>query len=82
MANAETDAAKKQSYLKNLITSYKFLASYNLAKKDDEKAKEYFNKILELDPNDADVKKALEGPAPTSSKPAAKAPVKKKTTGK
>ena len=82
MANAETDAAKKQSYLKNLITSYKFLASYNLAKKNDEKAKEYFNKILELDPNDADVKKALEGPTTTPSKPAAKAPAKKKTAGK
>ena len=86
LANAETDAAKKQSYQKNLITSYKFLASYNLAKKDDAKAKEYFNKVLELDPNDADVKKALEGPkvAPATTRPAtkpaaAKAPVKKKS---
>ena len=83
LANAETDAAKKQSYQKNLITSYKFLASYNLAKKDDAKAKEYFNKVLELDPNDADVKKAMEGPKPapaaTPAKPATpKPPVKKK----
>jgi tetratricopeptide (TPR) repeat protein len=85
LATAETDAAKKQSYQKNLITSYKFLASYNLAKKDDAKAKEYFNKVLELDPNDADVKKALEGPKPaaTPATPAApKAPVKKKVAGK
>lgn len=85
LANAETDAAKKQSYQKNLVTSYKFLASYYLAKKDDEKAKEYFNKVLEIDPNDADVKKALEGPKeapPATTKPAAKAPVKKKTAGK
>ena len=81
LATAETDAAKKQSYQKNLITSYKFLASYNLAKKDDAKAKEYFNKVLELDPNDADVKKALAPPAapttPTAPMPP-KVPVKKK----
>ena len=85
LATAETDAAKKQSYQKNLITSYKFLASYNLAKKDDAKAKEYFNKVLELDPNDADVKKALEGPkaAPAPApKAATKAPVKKKPATK
>ncbi|WP_460968913.1 tetratricopeptide repeat protein [Spirosoma migulaei] len=88
LANAETDAAKKQSYQKNLITSYKFLASYNLAKKDDAKAKEYFNKVLELDPNDADVKKALEGPKPAAAPtkpaatPATKAPVKKKVADK
>ncbi|MFD2932409.1 tetratricopeptide repeat protein [Spirosoma flavum] len=79
LATAETDATKKQSYQKNLVTAYKFLASYNLAKKDDAKAKEYFNKVLEIDPNDADVKKALEGPkaaaAPTKS--ATKAPIKK-----
>ncbi len=84
LANAETDATKKQSYQKNLVTAYKFLASYNLAKKDDVKAKEYFNKVLEIDPNDADVKKALEGPkaAPAPVKPAPKAPVKKKEAGK
>jgi len=85
LANAETDAAKKQSYQKNLITSYKFLASYNLAKKDDGKAKEYFNKVLELDPNDADVKKALEGPKAAPEPPAKttpKAPIKKKTATK
>ncbi|GAB3576307.1 hypothetical protein GCM10027578_41970 [Spirosoma luteolum] len=83
-ATAEKDPAKRESYKKNLITSYKFLASYNLAKKDDAKAKEYFNKVLELDPNDADVKKALEGPkaaapAKAATKPAAKAPAKKKS---
>lgn len=84
LANAEPDAAKKQAYQKNLITSYKFLASYNLAKKDEAKAKEYFNKVLELDPNDADVQKALNPvkatPKPVAkpaAKPAAKAPVRK-----
>jgi tetratricopeptide (TPR) repeat protein len=85
MATAETDSTKKQSYQKNLITSYKFLASYNLAKKDDAKAKEYFNKVLEIDPNDADVQKALNPvkattkPAakPATTKPGTKAPVKK-----
>lgn len=80
MATAETDSTKAQSYRKPLITSYKFLASYNLAKKDDAKAKEYFNKVLELDPNDADVQKALNpvkvAPKPTA-KPGTKAPAKK-----
>ncbi len=87
MANAETDPTKKQSYQKNLVTAYKFLASYNLAKKDDAKAKEYFNKVLEINPDDADVKKALEGPkvAPTPKpgvKPASKAPVKRSTASR
>jgi tetratricopeptide (TPR) repeat protein len=80
LANAEPDSTKKQAYQKNLITSYKFLASYNLAKKDEAKAKEYFNKVLELDPNDADVQRAL-NPVKTTPKPAAKpgtkAPAKK-----
>ena len=81
MANAEPDSTKKLSYQKNLVTSYKFLASYNLAKKDEAKAKEYFNKVLEIDPNDADVKKALD-PAKPAAKPAAKAPVKKSSASK
>lgn len=81
-ATAETDAAKKESYKKNLISTYKTLASYSLAKKDDAKAKDYFNKVLELDPNDADVKKALEAPkaAPAGKsgvKPAPKATARK-----
>ncbi|WP_460983764.1 tetratricopeptide repeat protein [Spirosoma fluminis] len=84
-ANAEADAAKKQSYQKYMITAYKALAGYNLARKDDAKAKEYFNKVLEIDPNDADVKKALEGPkaaapgAKPGAKPTTKAPAKKST---
>ncbi len=81
MATAETDSTKAQSYRKPLITSYKFLASYNLAKKDEAKAKEYFNKVLELDPNDADVQKAL-NPVKAAPKPATKAPVKKSAASK
>ncbi len=89
LATAEPDSTKKLSYRKNLITSYKFLASYNLSKKDETKANEYFNKVLELDPNDADVKKALNpvkaAPVPAvkpTTKPAAKAPAKKAGAGK
>ena len=83
LASAETDPTKKQAYQKNLITSYKFLVSYYQTKNDDQKAKGYLNKILELDPNDADAKKALEGPtvAPSKAAPAKSAP-KKKTAGK
>ncbi|GAA4411778.1 hypothetical protein GCM10023187_38070 [Nibrella viscosa] len=82
LANNEiaADASKKAQYQRNLITAYKFLASYNLAKKDEAKAKEYFTKVLELDPNDKDVKAALEAPK-TPATPAAKpkAPAKKTT---
>lgn len=81
-ATAETDPAKKESYKKNLISSYKALASYSLAKKDDAKAKEYFNKVLELDPNDPDVKKALEAPKATpAARPGAK-PATRTTTAR
>jgi tetratricopeptide (TPR) repeat protein len=76
MATAETDSTKAQSYRKPLITSYKFLATSALAKKDEAKAKEYFNKVLELDPNDADVQKAL-NPVKTAPKPAATRPATK-----
>lgn len=86
LATAETDSVKAQPYRKPLITSYKFLATHSLAKKDDAKAKEYFNKVLELDPNDADVQKALNpvkaAPKPTTrpvTKPAAKSPAKRST---
>jgi len=74
-ATAETDQKAKDSYKKPLITSYKFLASYYGSKNDDAKAKEYFNKVLELDPNDADVQKAL-NPAPAKAAPAKAAPKK------
>lgn len=74
-ANAETDPKTKEQYKKPLITSYKFLASYYDSKNDDAKAKEYFNKVLELDPNDADVQKAL-NPTPAKAAPAKAAPKK------
>lgn len=35
----------------NLITAYNYLAIVSLTQKDEVKAKEYFNKVLELDPN-------------------------------
>ncbi|MBD2699749.1 tetratricopeptide repeat protein [Spirosoma sp. BT702] len=82
------DSSDKTDYKRYLITSYKALAGFSILKKDDEKAKEYFNKVLELDPNDESVKKALEGPkappTPTpTTKPASKAaPAKKKVASK
>ncbi|MGF7216696.1 tetratricopeptide (TPR) repeat protein [Spirosoma lacussanchae] len=83
------DSTDKTDYKRYLITAYKALAGFNIAKKDDAKAKEYFDKVLELNPNDADVKKALEGPkvAPTpttrpGAKPATKAPAKKSSASK
>lgn len=82
------DSSDKTDYKRYLITSYKALAGFSLLKKDDAKAKEYFNKVLELDPNDESVKKALEGPkAPPAStrpaaKPAPKAPAKKKVASR
>ena len=78
------DSTDKTDYKRYLITSYKALAGFALLKKDDGKAKEYFDKVLTLDPNDESVKKAMEGPkaAPTPAKPATKAPVKKKPATK
>ncbi len=80
------DSSDKTDYKRYLITSYKALAGFSLLKKDDAKAKEYFDKVLAIDPNDESVKKALEGPkpAPTSApaRPASKAPAKKKTAVK
>ncbi len=81
------DSTDKTDYKRYLITSYKSLAGFSLLKKDDGKAKEYFNKVLELDPNDESVKKALEDPKPAAPAAPAKAapkaaPVKKKVAGK
>ena len=75
------DSTDKTDYKKYLITSYKALAGFSILKKDDQKAKEYFDKVLAIDPNDESVKKAMEGPktAPTPAKAAPKAaPAKKK----
>lgn len=63
--NPETGATKKEQNRKYLITSYKYLISDAIAKKDDGKAKDYANKVLELDPNDKDAKDFLEGPKST-----------------
>ena len=82
------DSSDKTDYKKYLITSYKALAGFSLLKKDDVKAKEYFDKVLALDPNDESVKKAMEGPrvAPTTTRPASKpkpkAPAKKTTASR
>ena len=82
------DSSDKTDYKKYLITSYKALAGFSLLKKDDSKAKEYFDKVLTLDPNDESVKKALEGPKATppasrpTAKPSPKAPAKKKVVSK
>ncbi|WP_461149254.1 tetratricopeptide repeat protein [Spirosoma pulveris] len=79
------DETDKTDYKRYLITAYKALAGFALLKKDDAKAKEYFDKVLALDPNDESVKKALEGPkaAPAPAKGAPKAaPAKKKVADK
>ncbi|MCX6214439.1 tetratricopeptide repeat protein [Spirosoma sp.] len=77
------DEADKTDYKRYLITAYKALAGFALLKKDDAKAKEYFDKVLALDPNDESVKKALEGPKAAPAKAAPKAaPAKKKVADK
>jgi len=81
------DSSDKTDYKKYLVTSYKALAGFSILKKDDAKAKEYFEKVLAIDPNDESVKKALAGPketpAPTkpAGKTAPKSPAKKSTAG-
>ena len=81
---AETDKVANKA---NLITSYRVLGSYSYIKnKDEAKAKEWYNKVLELEPTDAyalDFFKALLPPppapavAPKAKTPAKKAPAKK-----
>lgn len=82
-ATTEPDAAKKQTYQKYLVPTYKLLASYSLAKKDETKAKEYIAKVREIDPNDKDAKAFLEGPKATpGAKTDSKTTVKKASTSK
>ncbi|QJW91679.1 tetratricopeptide repeat protein [Spirosoma taeanense] len=68
----QPDSTQKTDYSRYLVTAYKALAGFSLQQKDEAKAKEYFNKVLEINPNDADVKRALEGPkaAPATKQPA------------
>ena len=83
-ANPETGATTKEQNRKYLITSYKYLIQNSIAKKDDAKAKDYANKVLELDPNDQAAKDFLNPPAPAAKpagKPAAK-PAPKKGSAK
>lgn len=71
------DAAKAPQFNRLLMQSYNLLAADAVARKDDVKAKEYANKILAIDPNDARAKAFLEEPKPAPVAPAAKpAPAK------
>ncbi|WP_128548455.1 tetratricopeptide repeat protein [Larkinella soli] len=73
------DAAKKETYKKNMMTAYKFLSSYYASKNDATKSREYLTKAAELDPTDTDVQNALN---PQATKPAAKPAAKPATTKK
>lgn len=48
-------------YASDAKTIYNYLGNHCLDQKDTAKAKEYFNKYLELDPNNADYRKFVEG---------------------
>lgn len=67
--------------LKNLTDAYNYVASYYSAKGDKEKAKEYLNKTLAIDPQNAAATqnlKLLSGAAPAApaASPAKKAPIR------
>ena len=72
-------------YKPQVIGSYKyFVAYYANIKKDNAKAIEYCDKILALDPTDADAlnnKTALQAPAPKQTRPAATKPAAKTKSG-
>ena len=72
-------------YKPQVIGSYKyFVAYYANIKKDNAKAIEYCDKILALDPTDADAlnnKTALQAPAPKQTRPAATKPAAKTKPG-
>ncbi len=83
-ANPETGATTREQNRKYLITAYRYLIQNSIAKKDDAKARDYANKVLELDPNDKDAKDFLNPPAPATpskqAKPAAKPAPKKRVS--
>ena len=87
-ATAPKDSSDKTDYTRYLITAYKALAGLSTLQKDETKADEYLRKVLELNPDDADAKKALEGPTTTpatakpGAKPVKKSPVKKSSASK
>ena len=83
-ANPETGATTRDQNRRYLIVAYRYLTRNSIMKKDDAKAKDYANKVLELDPNDKDAKEFLNptpvAPAKPTAKPAAKPAPKKKGT--
>lgn len=54
-------AQDPSKYTSDAKTIYNYLGNYYLDQKDVAKAKEYFNKYLTLDPNNADYRKFVEG---------------------
>lgn len=58
MLEASQDPSR---YASDAKTMYNYLGNYYLDQKDVETAKKYFNKYLELDPNNADYRKFVEG---------------------
>jgi tetratricopeptide (TPR) repeat protein len=78
-ATAPRDSTDKTDYSKYLVTAYSALAAYAAADKDEAKTKEYLQKVLVIDPNNAAAKQALDpAPAPkATTKPAPKTAAKK-----
>ncbi|MCU0338357.1 MAG: hypothetical protein MUE30_00610 [Spirosomaceae bacterium] len=63
--------ADKAANKANLVFCYQILGAYNVIKtKDDAKAKEYFTKLLELDPANKAANDYLNPPAPVTATPA------------
>ena len=60
-AMLEEKAKTEPRYNRTIIECYRYLGYYYLVTEDYEKSKEYWNKILTIDPEDAIATKALEG---------------------
>ena len=60
-AMLEEKAKTEPRYNRTIIECYRYLGYYYLVTEDYEKSKEYWNKILTIDPDDAIATKALEG---------------------
>ena len=56
-----TSAADQTRFKNGLLDAYDYLGAYSLNAKDNDAAKGYFGKALELDPNDEFAKDALKG---------------------
>lgn len=61
IALAEADAANLEKNKAGLLESYRYMGYYHFLKKENAKSKEFFNKVLAIDPKDKQATEVLKG---------------------